>query len=230
MPRLLGGAIAANNPVVRRFDAEHRNPRPLDEVAWHGEVTRRYDHIRSEWDAFAAAGGRLPRIEQLLGEDQGNDGGWRAGLVVSAGRPVRPLATRFPATVAALGCIPGLRFALWSFFEPGVELPEHQGPNAGVLRYHLVVVEDGGSALQVAGTTVPYRAGTGILFDDTAPHAAWNRGTTPRITLMCEVLRPLPRPASTVNALVQAGRAIDGRFRRAPARAAEWDHALNPHL
>ena len=220
--------VAANNARVRSADPTEDNPRPVDGMAGHRLLSSRFDAIRAEWEDFEAEQGRLPRIEQVLDEDQGNDGAWRAGLLVAHGRPVRPLADRFPVTVAALQWFPGLLSALWSVLEPGAELPEHSGGNAGVLRYHLGVAARGNTALRVADTLVPYRDGAGVLFDDTAPHAAWNHGPARRVTLFCELLRPLPAPASWGNRAVQRLLALDPRYRLAPHRAAEWHLALNP--
>ena len=226
--RVVGAVIAANNARIRSVDPTVENPRPPDGMAGHELLASRFDSIRAEWDEFEATRGRLPRIEQVLGEDQGNEGAWRAGLLVAHGRPVRPLADRFPLTVAALQWFPGLRSALWSVLEPGAELPEHSGGNAGVLRYHLGVATNEESALRVADTVVPYRDGAGVLFDDTVPHAAWNRGRDRRVTLFCEILRPLPAPTSWGNRAVQGLLALDRRYRLAPTRAAEWHDALNP--
>jgi beta-hydroxylase len=226
--RVMRWAVVANNARIRTAEPTTENPRSLDGLAGHRRLTSRFDAIRSEWDEFEVSQGRLPRIEQVLGEDQGNDGAWRAGLLVAHGRPVRPLADRFPVTVAALQSFPGLRSALWSVLEPGTELPEHSGGNAGVLRYHLGVATNDETALRVADTVVPYREGVGVLFDDTVAHAAWNRGSARRVTLFCELLRPLPAPASWANLAVQELLALDHRYRLAPSRAAEWHHALNP--
>ena len=228
MSAAMGGLMTANNARARTGDPTDANPRPLDGVAWNEQLEASFGAIRGEWDAFAGQGGRLPRIERVLGEHQGNEGTWRAGLLVSRGTPVHPLASRFPQTVAALGAVPGLLVALWSVLDPGTDLPAHEGPNAGVLRYHFGVVSNPDAALMVAGTTVPYREGRGILFDDTATHAAWNRGDAARVTIMCELLRPLSPPRSWANRGVQRLRSLDDRFRGAPARAAEWDRALNP--
>lgn len=181
-----------------------------------------YPVIRAEWDHFVAGGGRLPRIEELLLESQGNDGDWRAGLLMSRGRPCGPLTPSFPRTVAALGRVPGLRSALWSVLEPGTELPEHTGPNAGMLRYHLGVRCGERAAVRIGDVVVPYRDGEGVLFDDTEPHAAWNRGTTSRVTLFCEIERPLPPWPRWSNRSVQALISLDPRYRKAPERATEW--------
>lgn len=228
--RAAGRLVRANNRLIRRLDPVTDNPRPLAACAWHDELVGRYPSIRAEWDRFTSAGGRLPLIEDVIDEHQGNDGPWRAGLLVSRGRPSGPLAARFPDTVAALARVPGLRSALWSVLPPGSELPEHCGPNAGVLRYHLGVRCGRGAALSVGAVEVPYRDGEGILFDDTAPHAAWNRGELERVTLFCEMLRPLPAPASWANPILQALLSVDRRYRHAPARAAAWDDALNRGL
>jgi hypothetical protein len=230
MAQAMGPILQRNNAIVRAADAPQDNPRPLAEHTWERALRSQIRMIDAEWRAFESAGGRLPRIEQLLDEHQGNEGSWRAGLLVAAGRPVPPMADRFPDTLRALRGVPGLRYAIWSILEPGVELREHRGPNAGVLRYHLTVASNDHAALQVGETVVPYRPGGGILFDDTALHAAWNRGTTNRVSILCELLRPVSRPACWLNAGVQSLLSLDRRYRLATERALEWDHAMNPEL
>lgn len=225
--RMLSAAVKFNNGRMRAATGARQNPIPLDGVSWNTDLEAAWPVVRAEWDAFESTGGRLPRIEDLLGEDQGNEGPWRAGLMVANGRPVAPMSVRFPSTVAALLAVPGLRSALWSKLDPGTEIPEHSGPDAGVLRYHLGVLCGEGAALRVGSTVVQYRDGRGVLFDDTAPHAAWNRGTAPRVTIFCELYPPAPRAAHVLNRAVHATMSLDPRYRRAPERAAEWDRALN---
>lgn len=228
--RALGALVTANNRSVRAraLDRDQENPRPITSPShWNTSLESQWPALRAEWDSFASSGGRLPRIEDLIHESQGNEGTWRAGLLVSRGAPVPALADRFAATQAALSGVPGLWSALWSVLEPGAILHEHVGPNAGVLRYHLGIDCGTAAALQVGGVEVPYRDGVGILFDDTVPHAAWNRGPKPRVTLFLEVIRPVPGPAGALNRSVQQALALDPRYRRAPRRAAEWDVALN---
>ncbi len=225
-----GALVRRNNELVRRAEGSAENPRPLGGVAWHERLAGRTPEIRAEWDRFVGAGGRLPLLDDLLGEPQGASEPWRAGLLVSKGRAVPELARRFPVTTAAALEVPGIRSALWSVLAPGAGLHEHRGPNAGVLRYHLGVVSTGGAALQVGDEVVPYVEGEGILFDDTQPHAAWNRGECDRVTLFLEVLRPIDPVRGAVNRAVQAVLGLDRRYRQAPRRAAEWDAALNHPL
>jgi hypothetical protein len=225
--RVLGGLVRRNNAGVRRRGPLAANPLPTADLPWVAHLVSAHGDIRGEWERFVGVGGRLPLIDEVLGEPQGSDGSWRAGLLVSRGRPCGPVASSFPLTTAVLSRVPGLRSALWSVLDPGAELAAHEGPNAGVLRFHLGVDCGESSALLVDGLEVPYRDGVAVLFDDTVRHSAWNHGDRPRVTLFCEVLRPLPRPWCWTNRAVQSVLGMDPRYRRAPARAADWHLALN---
>lgn len=225
--RLLGAVIARNNSRVRSAEGTLPNPRDLATAPWHAELVGRAGAIRSEWDTFIGGGGQLPLIDEVLGEHQGNEGPWRAGVLISDGRPSALAREAFPTTLAALSVVPGLKAALWSVLDPGTELVEHRGPNAGVLRYHLGIDCPDGAALVVDGTVVPYVDDAGTLFDDTVPHAAWNRSDRRRITLFCEVERPLPGRAAILNRLVQRLIAADPRRRGIVATADSWHAALN---
>lgn len=227
---VLGSFVERNNERIERAErigGTNSNPRALEQVGWHRTLVALWPAIRAEWDAFAGAGGRTPLIEDLLEESQGNTGEWRAGLLFAAGRPTALARRHFPGTLAGLAQIPGLQSALWSVLEPGAELPEHHGPNRGVLRYHLGVSCGSASALRVGSRVVDYVDGQGVLFDDTEPHAAWNRGTTPRVTLFCEIERPLPLLPRLRNRAVQLLIRLDTRYRRAPRRADELHRDLN---
>jgi ornithine lipid ester-linked acyl 2-hydroxylase len=224
--RAAGWLVGSNNERISTLEGERPNPRPLDDITWHHRLAEGFPQIRAEWDRFEASGSTLPLIEDVIQESQGNDGPWRAGLLVVRGRPCEPMASLFPTTVELLSAVTGLRSALWSVLEAGSELPEHRGPNSGVLRYHLGVRCGTDTALCVDGSVHPYCEGHGILFDDTAPHAAWNRGPSRRVTLFCELLRPLPPVPAMANRLVQSALGLDPRYRNAPRRAAEWHAAL----
>ena len=227
--RAVGRILRANNERMRRSATDSRapNPRDADRFPWVKRLVGSWGDIRAEWDDFARAGGQLPHLSDLLGEDQGSDGPWRAGLLVSKGKPATQLAERFPATVERTLDVPGIWSALWSVLPPGTELPEHQGPNAGVLRFHMGVECPDHAGLRVHDTVVAYRDRGAILFDDTARHEAWNRGPADRVTLFLEVLRPASGTTDLLNHLTQRLLALDRRYRCAPAKADEWNAALN---
>lgn len=223
---VLGRLVVANNRRIAAFERGLPAVRSTDDLAWDASLVASWPLLRAEWDDFVASGGRLPLIDEVIDEPQGSDGPWRAGLLVSRGRPCG-IAPMFPSTVEALMAVPGLRSALWSELAAGTELPDHRGPNAGVLRYHLGIRCGEAAGLRVGDVIVPYRDGATVLFDDTEPHAAWNRGTTPRVTLFCEIERPLPPALRRRNRGVQMMLALDPRYRGAPRRAAALDAHIN---
>lgn len=228
--RAVGALVRSNNSHIRWVDPISANPRDVTDCPLHVVLSANYTTIRTEWLEFADAGGRLPHIEDLLGESQGNEGAWRAGVLTTNGACTRLGTSMFPGTCAALSGVPGVKAALWSVLDAGTSLVEHRGPNAGVLRYHLGVDCPPGSELQVGDTRVPYRDGAGILFDDTERHAAWNRSAAPRVTLFCEIERPLPAGATIRNRLVQAIIGTDPRRRRINRLADDWNDAMNRGL
>ncbi len=221
--------VAANTARIHRVDGDAPNPRPIAGEPWYDRVVGAHPAIRAEWDAFDAAGLRLPLIEEMLGGWQGNVGGWwRTGALISRGRPRAPLAPHFPATVAALLEVPGLLSAIWSVLGPGAELPPHQGVNAGALNLLVGVDTPPGSGHEIEGRPVSLDGGAVVIFDDTLPHSAWNHADRPRVLLIGDVLRPLPGLAGRANAAVQwASNALLPAYGAALDRNAELYHALN---
>lgn len=231
--RLVAPAMAAvvgwNNRSVRAHDPRP-NPVPLDGVAWAERLAADHAAIRREWDAFVDGGGRLPQLEDVFGGPQGNVSSWWRGLpLMLRGRGVGPARHHFGTTVAALARVPGLHSAMWSVMGPGGKLPPHAGPNAGALRLLVGVAGSDGAVVTVGDTAVAMRDGDALLFDDTDVHASTNDTDSPRVLILCDVIRPLPAPARWVNRVVQeAHHELIPRFRGAPGAGAEWFDALNP--
>ena len=224
----LSRLVTTNNERIRAYErsAGIDPVRPTQTLDWAAEARAKAPAIRAEWSDAVARGYRLPLIEDVIAEDQENDGPWRAGLLVAYGKPVAGIADVFPTAVAAALAIPSIMSALWSVLEPGTELPEHVGHNAGVLRYHLGIDCGVASALIVGDRVIRYRDDHDVLFDDTHPHAASNRGERSRITLFCELRKPLPPRLDARNRIVQKVLSQDRRYRLAAARATEW-HAIH---
>lgn len=221
--------VTWNTARIRRLEPDAPNPRPIDDEPWARRVKAAHPAIEAEWDAFTESGGRLPYIDDFLGSWQGNVGGWwkTAGLI-SRGRPRAPVADLFPRTVATLLEIPHLLSAIWSVLGPGAELPPHTGRNAGALNLLVGVHCPAGSGHEIEGVPVSVDGGRVVLFDDTLPHAAWNRSDEPRVLLIGDALRPLPGLDGAVNAAVQwASYRLTPTFRTAVRRGAELHHALN---
>lgn len=222
--------VQRNNRLIKSHEAAEHTPvrRPTADLAWAQSLRSAHSVIAAEWTNRLEAGLRLPLIDQVIDENQESDGPWKVGLLFGHGEPVPHISAAFPHTCSALAAVPGLRAAMWSVLEPGTELGEHVGHNSGVLRYHLGVSCGLASALVVGEHVIRYRDGEDVLFNDTVPHAASNRGSEPRTTLFLEVLKPLPGWLGRHNRAAQELVSRDPRYRRASARAAEWHCALNP--
>lgn len=224
------GVVDASGDKFRAIDHAEPHPRSTEELEWDRDLRSKWEVISGEWNSFRAAGGRLPSMEMLVGQSLGNSGVWEAGVLVSGRRTPTLLARHFPLTLGALGQIPGLRSALWSVLSPGAEIPQHRGPDPGVLRFHLGVDCPEGAALGLEQRPVAYRNGETILFDDTELHEAWNRSDRERVTLFCELLRPLPSPWRYLNRASHEILALTPRFRASQQRCDAWHLALNPRL
>lgn len=226
---LLTAMVHANNSWISRADGAQPNPRVVTEQSWASELAGSTDRIRLEWDRFTALGGVLPLAQDLFGGDQGHEGSWRMGLMIAGCRPVAPLSTVFPETTQVLRRIPGIHSATWSVMGAGARLPAHTGPNAGGLRLLVGVSCGAGAMLRIGPHEIPLRDGDLVLFDDTEVHASENRGDAPRAVILCDLIRPLPWPASWLNTLVQhAHHYCIPRFRQAPKRGAVLHRELNP--
>lgn len=221
--------VNAAGDKFRAIDHDEPNPRVTENLDWDRYLRSRWIDISAEWHTFRDSGGRLPNMEWLVGQWLGNSGTWQGGVLLSSGRQAALLSRHFPVTMEALARIPGLRSALWSVLSPGASIPEHQGPNPGVLRLHLGVDCPADAALELESRVLPYRNGETVLFDDTAPHAAWNQSDRERVTLFCELLRPLPQPWHQLNRFSQDLLSLTPRLRE-KQRPDAWHIALNPHL
>ena len=114
--------------------------------------------------------------------------------------------------------------------EPGAEIAPHRGLTNGVLRAHLGVeleAEEGDCVLRAGDEQRSFVPGRAFAFDDTFEHQAWNRSLAPRVSLMLEVLRPLPALARSVNRATQALVGLDPHQRGAARRADRLMRALN---
>lgn len=218
------------NDRFRSIDHCEPNPREIENLDWNRNLQARWETISAEWLAFRAAGGRLPSVGHLTRDTPGNVGAWDCGVLVAWGGVSTLLSRQFPLTLVALAQLPGLRSASWSVLAPGAEIPEHCGPNPGVLRLHLGVDCPVGAMLTIGSQSVPFCDGGTILFDDTFPHSSRNASDRERVTLFCELMRPLPTPWRQLNGCAQRLMTYDPRARGLIRNTNAWHAALNPLL
>lgn len=178
------------------------------------ELEAHFPEIREEVDALLAGPEPVPPIKTFVPDLEqaeelitGRGGSWQGFAIVDPkGWWIDFNAERCPRTSAVLRSLPGLQTAIFSVLNPRTVLPPHQGPNKGQLTVHLgVVVPDppGSCALQAGEELAVFEEGVAFAFDDTNTHTAWNEGAGPRVSLIIQVERPVPWPASWTNRIAQ---------------------------
>lgn len=112
-----------------------------------------------------------------------------------------------PRTLELLAGVPFVWNAFFSVLDPGKNIPAHQGPWAGCLRYHLglVVPKEAPPRIRVKDRWYTWAEGDHVLFDDSLEHQVENQATEPRAVLIVDVQRPKgawrknARPMDAVN-------------------------------
>jgi aspartyl/asparaginyl beta-hydroxylase (cupin superfamily) len=176
------------------------------------ELDRAFPEIRREALALLERRAGIPeyaeldRVQTRIAGRPGGKERWRVFLLEAMGEKVRANREACPATVSALSKVPGVFQAFFSLLEPGKSVPPHEGPYRGYLRYHLglVVPKESPPEFELAGQRYIWKEGESILFDDSWMHAVHNSCREPRVVLIVDVLRPLPRLPAIVNRSVSA--------------------------
>lgn len=230
--RVVTGALTVDHRAVCAAIGEPaRAFVDADELPWLSDLESAWPDVLEEWQAVAGPGGsRLPRMRDVSGDDLQTAGRWGSWILRAQRRWIDAGCRPFPRTVAALDAVPDLRVAFFSVLEPGAEIAPHRGPTNGVLRVHLGVdmeAEEGDCVLRAGAERRSFARGRAFAFDDTYEHQAWNRSLAPRVSLMLEVLRPLPRPVRLLNQATQAVVSLDPHHRGAARRAERLMQALN---
>jgi beta-hydroxylase len=116
--------------------------------------------------------------------------GWNTFGFRFLGRHLAENCVRCPQTAAALAAIPGLISAGFSTLEPGTWIKPHIGYSHSLYVGHLPLIVPQDCALRVGRETRPWVQGRFVAFNDMVEHEAWNRGSSRRVVLLIEFLRP----------------------------------------
>ncbi len=197
------------------------------------ELTRHADVIRAEFDAVYD-GANLPAYHEVdPGEKEISAGGdpeqrWKVFLLYLLGYKPGNNWQRCPETARLLERVPGLVQAFFSILDPHKNVPLHEGPYLGYLRYHLGlrIPTDNPPLIRVNGQPYTWREGAGVLFDDSWPHEVINHSDQVRAVLIVDILRPLTgfpdllnRFMTQVLAKYTYGRAVAAKAERFVADA-----------
>jgi ornithine lipid ester-linked acyl 2-hydroxylase len=113
----------------------------------------------------------------------------------------RSVLANMPVTSHLLDQVPNLVSAVLLRMEGDTHLKPHGGFSPDVLRCHfgLIVPEPDACTLRVTNERRNWLENEWLVFDDYLEHEAWNKGTSPRLVLMLDVVRPeVARNATTI--------------------------------
>jgi beta-hydroxylase len=185
-------------PVTSAAAAAKPTPRALERARW---LAHQYalDLILSEYRRISQQS--LPSYQDIeqVNTQINTDDQWKTYFLHYYGYRLAKAERECPATVAALHKVPGLQFAMLSILAPGKHIPAHNGPYAGVLRYHLGVDVPEGCVLRIDEERRSWQNGKSLVFDDSFEHEVWNHSEQPRCVLFVDFERPLPWPLCRLN-------------------------------
>ncbi|MFN4260109.1 MAG: aspartyl/asparaginyl beta-hydroxylase domain-containing protein [Gemmataceae bacterium] len=193
------------------------------------EITQNYLVIREEFEKVM---NKQPRFQRYQDVDPGEakitglnpEKNWSVFMLYLLGHKPEVNRVHCPKTCAILDRIPNVIQAFFSILDPGKSIPEHEGPYLGYLRYHLGlrVPRDNPPKIIVNGQEYTWKAGEGVLFDDSHPHRVVNHSKETRAVLIVDVLRPMSLAPTLVNKFITNvvakhtyGRAVVRRIQKA---------------
>ena len=199
--------------LIRRTPSGKRVFFDPSEFPWVTELEANWTEIRAELDVLMTQLDHVPDFQQLSPTQYKltDDDRWKVYVLYFYSHKAPRNCARCPRTTELVERIPGMTTAFFSILGPHKHLPEHRGPYAGVLRYHLglLVPEPvASSRLKVAGEIQHWREGRSVVFDDSQPHEVWNESDLTRVVLFVDFIRPLPVLVAACNRL--ALRLMDG--------------------
>jgi beta-hydroxylase len=191
--------------LVRRFSSVGQHPffNP-SEFAWIPRIEAGWPAMRDELRALLRERERIPSFHELSQEQLKitRDDKWKTYWLYAYGRKMGENCRRCPETTRLIEAIPGIKTAFFSILAARAHLPEHTGPYAGVLRYHLGLIvprQKEACRIRVGSEVAHWEEGRSVVFDDTYPHEVWNDTDEERVVLFVDFARPLSFPVSMLN-------------------------------
>jgi beta-hydroxylase len=191
--------------LVRRFSSvgQHAffNPSELD---WIPRIEIGWTAIRDELRLLLRQRQRIPSFHEISPDQAGitQDDKWKTYWLYAYGRKIGENCRSCPETTRLIETIPAIKTAFFSILGPRKHIPEHRGPYAGVLRYHLGLIvprQKDACRIRVGSDMAHWEEGRSVVFDDTYLHEVWNDTDEERVVLFVDFARPLPFPVSLLN-------------------------------
>lgn len=206
------GSLSVNQPGVRKaintlflLSSGGRNRfRIMTPYALFPEARRledRYDDVKAEVEKLVARRS-LPRygdVDPIRAAEVSE--GWRLYYAYMLGVPNPAARDDLPTLLEFAERTPCVVNAMIAILDPGVTLKAHQGPYAGILRYHLAlkVPDRNPPWLRVERERYTWKERESILIDDTFEHEVYNESDSDRIMVIVDVRRPMSLVPDRVN-------------------------------
>lgn len=195
---------------------------------WATTLEEHWRDIRAELDTVLARHQDLPNFQDILRDVApiSQDDRWKTFFFTAYGYRAQANLAACPRTAALLEEIPGLATAFFSILSPHKHIPPHRGPYRGVVRCHLglkIPSPQQTCGIKVGGEVGHWREGQTMFFDDGYEHSAWNDSDQIRVVLFLDVIRPLRRPAASVNKALLRAIGASPFLRDAKRRHQAWE-------
>ncbi|MBP0452926.1 aspartyl/asparaginyl beta-hydroxylase domain-containing protein [Kitasatospora sp. RG8] len=126
---------------------------------------------------------------------------WKLYYAYMFGRPNELARTEIPSLLAFAESTPNVINAFVSILDPGVRLPPHRDPYAGILRYHLGlrIPKDNPPRIRLDRDYYTWKEGEGTVLDVSLEHEVINESEEPRIIVIVDFRRPMGVFADLLN-------------------------------
>jgi aspartyl/asparaginyl beta-hydroxylase (cupin superfamily) len=183
----------------------------LPEIEFHdpvqfglAELETATDAIREEYEALVRSelGELVPytqypdHVPLAQWKELNNNRDWTAIHLLQNGRRVEANARHCPRTLELLSAIPQPQIpgaapnAMFSLLAPRTSIPPHTGVANVRLVAHLPLIVPPGCGFRVGATTIEWKVGHAVAFDDTIEHEAWNDSDELRVVLIFDLWAP----------------------------------------
>ncbi|WP_406706696.1 aspartyl/asparaginyl beta-hydroxylase domain-containing protein [Streptomyces albidoflavus] len=165
------------------------------------ELEERFPALRAEIDALLekrtipAYGAFDPVRAAQVSEE------WKLYYAYMYGQSNELARDEVPTLLSFAQSRPEVVNAFVSILDPGVELPPHKDPYAGVLRYHLGVrvPRENPPHIRLDQDRHTWKEGEGRVLDVSVEHEVVNTSEEPRVVVIIDFRRPMGFFASALN-------------------------------
>ncbi|WIM99834.1 aspartyl/asparaginyl beta-hydroxylase domain-containing protein [Actinoplanes oblitus] len=206
------GSVSVNHPRIRaatnwiflRAAGGAKRPRIMAPQQYFPEVRaleEKFPALQAEVESLLARR-EIPRygaFDPVRAAQVSED--WKLFYALMFGQPNELARAECPTLLEFAESTPTVVNAFISILEPGVPLPPHRDPYAGVLRYHLAirVPTDKPPRIRLEDEYYQWKEGEGVVLDVNHEHEVINESGQARVIVIIDFHRPLGPFAGLLN-------------------------------